>query len=338
MTNININFGGNTARPGNLGNAPSISKESMSPSSADSNTNQVSYQNASPQTTLNLLTERMLSKVTTLNAMEAKELAALVKELLSMPKEWQALLALLALGENNTDEMAKLLKDLMAKLNVKNLQELIGKNAKEVINKLIMLTQKDALFFEGSNQLRDILGFIQKISIMAQASPSDALITAMILYLPWLPLAEQQKLELTFGFKESSKEEDKEDIEVLIMYLTTAHIGTFRVTIILNKDKTLEISIENDHIASDVIESIVNNINQELDNNGLKRRIVTSTRKSPETRSPAEMKSEGNKRISLHPSGQISVITINTGYNIAKIIFAIDEKAGVLKAREEKIK
>lgn len=336
MSSINVNIGSAASRApvpsqpqaGSAGAAPEVSQSAP----------QISYQNLSSQSAMNLLTERMLSSANMMNVMDVKELNMLVRELLSMPREIQQLLALLAFGENNTAQLAKLFTDSNTQLLISQLQQLLGKNSKEVINKLIQLTQNNALFFEGSNQLRDIMGLIQKISVMVQSSPADALTTAMIMYLPWLPLVEQQKLELTFGFQEEQQNGEKIESEVLVLFIRTENIGTFKVTIILNSDKTLEINIESDQINPKVIQRIITRANEELAGTGISPSIASSTRKSRETLTPKELKREATKSLSLHPSGKISVITMNAGYTIAKIIFATDEKVGLLKNREEKIK
>ncbi|MEW5820600.1 MAG: hypothetical protein AB1782_10450 [Cyanobacteriota bacterium] len=338
MSSINVNIGSNVGRAGIPAQSSGSSSSAQVDSTQASGSNQVSYQNASPQTTMNLLTQRMMSNVATLNAMNIKELNILIRELLSMPKEIQQLLALLAFGETNPNNLSQLFKDPDLQLIIKQLQQLLGNNSKEVINKLIQLTQNNALFFEGSNQLRDILGVINKISASMQTSPSDALTTAMILYLPWLPLLEQNKFELIFGHKQDEETGEKLDIEVLILFIRTDHLGTFKITIILNKDKTLDINIESDKAALNIITNLTNKVNERLGTTGVKSNIATTVRKVEEKKSPKELKAESKKSVSLHPSGKISVITVNAGYLITKIIFAMDEREELLKVREEKIK
>ncbi len=336
MSNININTGANISR-----SIPQSSPQSATPGSnsvapAKSDSGMPSYQNTSTSASLNLLTERMFSTVNTLNALNARELTLLIRQLLAMPNDLRLLLAMLAFGNTDSSQLANLLKNLKAEILLKDIQQLLNTNSKEVINKLIQLTQNNALFFEGSNQLRDILGIIQKISISSQISHSDALTNIMLLYLPWLPLMQQQQLELFFGYQES--EEGSEDFEVLVMFIKTANIGVFKVTIILNPDKSIEIDIENDSVATNVIEKIVKETKNELNENGITSKISTITRKTPESKTPKELKSDSQKSISIHPSGKISVITVNTAYKIAKTIFAIDEKQTLIKNREEKIK
>lgn len=328
MSSINVNFGGNVGRGNNTNNVTAGSQASQA---VPAETNQPSYQNSSPQVISNALSQRMMSAVTVLNAMEAKEFALLVRDLLSLPKEMQQLLAMLATGEDG----AEMLKDPKMEFLLKDLQKLLGQNSKDVINKLINLTQNNALFYEGKDQLREVLGFIQKISTIAQISPGDALTTLMVLYLPWLPLAAQQQLDLTFGMQENAEDSSKDGLEILVMFIRTQNIGIFKVTIILEKDKTIEISIENDSVASNMINKIVKQINMNLDSCGLKGKISTLTRKQDETRTPRQMKKESVKGLSIHPSGKISIMTVNTAYKIVKIIFSIDEKISHLNGGDE---
>lgn len=330
MSGINVNFGANFGKGAPTSTSTNSNAIQTSNVQQSSDT-QISYQNLSNQSSMNLLTERMMNSAMSLNSMDVRQLATLLRELLSLPKEMQQLLAMLAFGEKGTAELAKEMKDPTLLLIVKQLQQLLGQNSKEALNKLIQLTQNNALFFEGSSQLRDILGLIQKIAVTAQTSPADALTMAMVLYLPWLPLAEQQKLELTFGFQEAEENGEKSECEVLILFIQTMNIGIFKVTIMLNKDKTMEIEIQSDQIDANIIKNIVAAINRNLEDSGLKSKVATSTRKTPENKSPKEMKSEVNKSISLHPSGKISMVTINIGHSIAKIIFETDEKIGSLK-------
>lgn len=330
MSGINVNFGANFGKGAPTSTSTNSNAVQTSNVQQSSDT-QISHQNLTSQSSMNLLTERMMNSAMSLNSMNVRQLATLLKELLSLPKEMQQLLAMLAFGESGTTEVAKLLKDPSLQLIVKQLQSILGQNSKEAIGKLIQLTQNNALFFEGSNQLRDILGLVQKLAVTAQTSPADALTTAMILYLPWLPLAEQQKLELTFGFQEEDENNDKAECEVLILFITTMNLGTFKVTVMLNKDKTLDIEIESDQIDAEIIKNIVADTNKTITDSGLKSKVATKTRKTPETKSPKEMKEDTNKSISLHPSGKISMVTINIGHSIAKTIFETDEKIGSLK-------
>ena len=330
MSGINVNFGANFGK-GAPTSTPTNSNAVQTSNVQQSSQVQISHQNLTSQSSMNLLTERMMNSAMSLNSMDVRQLATLLRELLSLPKEMQQLLAMLAFGESGTAELAKMLKDPSLQLIVKQLQTLLGQNSKEAIGKLIQLTQNNALFFEGSNQLRDILGLVQKLAVTAQTSPADALTTAMILYLPWLPLAEQQKLELTFGFQEEDENNDKAECEVLILFITTMNLGTFKITIMLNKDKSIDIEIESDQIDAEVIKNIVADTNKTIDNSGLKSKVATITRKTAETKSPKEMKADTNKSISLHPSGKISMVTINIGHSIAKTIFETDEKIGSLK-------
>lgn len=341
MSSININSGTNIGRAG-----PSAGQSSNAQSTAPSTPSitpgsaQVSYQNSSNLSTMNLLTERMFSNTATLNAMDVRQLSILIRELLSMPREIQQLLAMLAFGDQNSAaQLAQMLKNPDIQILLKDLQSLIGQNSKDVINKLIQLTQNNALFFEGSSQLRNIMGLIQNVAQSVQASPAEALTMALVLYLPWLPLMEQKKLDLTFGFLEEEDENgDDSQCEVLILFINTDHLGTFKITILLHADKTLDIMIEADKAASDHLQKLVKDINEHISTSGVKSKIATTTRKVPEKKTPKEMKSDTNKSISLHPSGKISAITVNAGYKIAKAIFTIDEKVELLATREEKVK
>lgn len=327
---MNVNFGSNFGK-GAPTSTSTNSNAIQTSNVQQSSETQISHQNLTTQSSMNLLTERMMNTAMSMNSMNVKQLAALLRELLSLPKEMHELLAMLAFGENTTGEIANKIKDPTLQLIIKQLQNLLGQNSKDAINKLIQLTQNNALFFEGSSQLRDILGLIQKIAVTAQTSPADALTMAMVLYLPWLPLAEQQKLELSFGFKEEEENSEKIECEVLILFIQTLNIGIFKITIMLNNDKSIDIEIESDKIDAKVIENIVAATNKNLKATGLKSKVATSTRKEAQYKSPKEMKTETNKSISLHPSGKISMVTINIGHSIAKLIFETDEKIGSLK-------
>lgn len=339
MSNFNVNFSANFTKPVQTGSSQNIKTDSQPAVNTNTPTSNISTQSATPNSTLSLISDKIISRAMTLNILETKELAALIRELLSMPKDIQTLLALLVLGENDPSQLAKMLHKSKLELLINDLQKFIGDNSKEALNKLIHMTQNNALFFEGNQQFRDILGIIEKLTVMTKTSPNDALLAAFIVYLPWLPLAQEQKLDLTFGFKQETEEQSETtDEEILILFISTKTIGVFKITIILNKDNSLEIDIENDHVALSVINQIVTKINEEIGQFGLKSRIATTTRKDTEKRSPKQLKNDTNKSITIHPSGKISVITINTGYTIAKIVFSMDEKTEVLKNREEKIK
>jgi len=337
LSNINFNLGSNLNKFGTGTNSSNPSVESQMITNTSQENTIMSLITSELTNNLNLFAERMFSNLLKLNLLQGSDFAKLVKELLNFPKDIQELLATLAFGDNTPETLLKLLDDPNAKVLISELQKIFTQNSKEVLNKLINLTQNNALFYEGNEQLRDILGFIQKLVTIVQKSPADALAVTMLLYLPWLPLVEQQKLELGFQFEEESKNASNKE-EVLVMFITTRHLGIFKITITVKNLYDIQIDIENDQLASSSIPEITNLINKGLASYGLKTNIFAITRQNKESMNTNETPNTDNPKITFHPSVKVSVIVINTAYNIAKVIFEFDNKLNLLKNREEKIK
>lgn len=73
---------------------------------------------------------------------------------------------------------------------------------------------------------------MEKLSTKVKESPQHATETLMLLYLPWYPLQNQQKLELGFGLGEGAEDEDVENKEAsVILYLDTNSLGRFKLVV-----------------------------------------------------------------------------------------------------------
>lgn len=262
--------------------------------------------------------------------------AILIKELLNLPKEWMELLSVLVYKEISQESLLNIMKDQNLKIRIEDVKTLLDVNSKDVINKLLKLIQPAPGNIQNIDQMKELLGLISQIVPSSNSPAQEVLKNVILLYLPWLPLAQEQNIHIVFE-KKGSSEESEQDNVALIIYITTVNLGKFKVIILLNNDKSLKIEIENQDISNNdeddisILENIRNNVNQELLNN----KIACDT-KVYTCKNTVNQNSE-RREVSLYPISSISPRIMMAAYSVIRIIFEFDEKSSLVKNREKMI-
>lgn len=336
-----VNFNPNPGIPRNIGSQSQVNSNTPVANDGGGSGGNVSTGNqGAPMPTETHLANPVFAKVLNLNALEANEFARLVRDLMSMPKEFKFLLQQLLELSGDPKKLAQFLKDGNADINLNDLQKLLQGNGKQVITKLITLMQASRGMVEQQGQFKELLGFVSETVAKAQQSPQEAMHSTLLLYLPWLPLAEPQQFDLRYGFSAEDDEQQasSEGIEVLVMYVSTINIGSFHVTVMVNKERKVEIDLLNDALTMEELAQIKEKILEKLTISGVEPQIQVGKKEPIIVKENADLEKAGEKMLSLHPSGKISSLTLTTGYTVAKTIFELDQKMDLFKNRKQKIK
>jgi hypothetical protein len=263
--------------------------------------------------------------------MNSIQQAAFIRELLNIPKDLKDFLALLIYKEATTETLIKLLSEQNKGVMLQDIKTLLDTNSKEAIGKLLKLFQANAGLSQNTEQLNKIVNLLNLVIPSPNASSQEILTKTLLLYLPWLPLFQQQNISLKF--EEKQEEDSKQDKVVLIVYISTLNLGRFKVIIILNKNGQLNIDIECEERDNTelYLKQILDSLNQETKNHKIDCKTNIYKQKN-------RVEKEVEKReLSLFPMSDVSPKIILVAHSIAKVIFEIDEKITLVENRKEMI-
>lgn len=237
------------------------------------------------------------------------EQAFLMKEMLKIPQDIQQLLTLLdSKGQPITPEIIKLL---------------LESNSREVISKLIKLIQQDPYNSQNHEQLKQLMSLISQIVPSKDASAQEILTHLTLLYLPWLPLSEQQKIRIEFEKKQSGNPEEDDSV-VMVVFISTINLGRFKVTLLIEKNQMLSIFIQNTELEEkDVLKEIYKEIKK-----GLKEEHINAETHMSVVKQKNFTKSE-KQDVTISQMKSISPPLIIASQRIARIILEYDERASI---------
>ena len=158
----------------------------------------------------------------------------------------------------------------------------------------------------------------------------------ILLYLPWVPLHEKQSFNVDFEDEgKSKKSKDKEQSINMVLYLTTASLGIFQVTLAIKQQNKLLAMIEAQskiNINPKAFEYINDTFKKEMETNNICsiiRTFVNNTDLNNTGNLPAptqDKKQNSKQRVCYQQPSQISPKLIIAAHSITKIIFEADEK------------
>ncbi len=284
--------------------------------------------------------------------MSPRETAMLMRSIMEVPKEIQTILALLATSQGGkASPDAQMLKQLLAenpglKISLEELQEALGKQSKDTANKLLKIIQSNstATFTGDSQKLTELLQFTTQLAARVAASPTDAMNTLILLYIPWYPLVGQQRLEMYF--EEGDGEGGGEDGEnyTLVIYVETNTLGKFKIAAGVVNMTRLMFKVEHDKAARPHLKDMEKALAEVLAEDGIPPPVLEFEQREEPVTTPEVMektsgvdefktlKSDG-KKVSVYPSKGVSVIVLNGAYQFSRIIFEIDERNSLLNKR-----
>lgn len=220
LNNFSNNFNGvnrNNMQPARLNlNEPAPFQQN--------NNNGTTLASLLPNTAMQLT--QTLAEMTMLNS---EQNVQMLKELLNFPKNFEQLLQEISVNPKLTEQKLALIL-LASTLDLGKLSSMLKTNAKEAMSNLYqMLAQYNqsgmSLKDEQLNQLTKLISFVA-----ASASADvQSLKTTMLMYLPWLPLTQQENFKLDIAEKTSDNSAGSDDfVSVLI---STENYGNIQADI-----------------------------------------------------------------------------------------------------------
>ncbi len=261
--------------------------------------------------------EQTLQQVNANLLLNRPEQVLIMREMLQLPRDLREILTLL-LSQNK-------------KINPDLIKKLLETNSKEVIGRLIRLIQQTPQNTQNHEQLKQLIGLLNRIVPPGESTPQEVITQFLLLYLPWLPLLEHQKIEVAFEKKKARPPVD--DTVAMVIYISTINLGRFKVIIFVDKNNSLDILIQNiEGKDSKILSNILKKIKS-----GIKKESITAETHMTVVKQKNFEKSEFRK-ITISQVNNISPLVLIAAQKIAQIIFEFDEKMSLLEKREQSVK
>ncbi|MCD8024856.1 MAG: hypothetical protein LUE64_04910 [Candidatus Gastranaerophilales bacterium] len=267
---------------------------------------------------------------TIISTVEVENQANYIKDLLSLPRDFQTLIDQI----QNSDPSLQALKELSkllsnGKINLNALSALLGNNSKAASQKLMMTIMTVSKM--GSNnvgQLKELMGMLQSAS--SSIDSTQAVKNLLMLYLPWLPLSVRNSLNLDLEigiFDKIQNEGGSESDEIIKILIQTAHYGNIMATLELTPEGDIDVFIS--AIESFPEREVLSALNKETNKTNIKTNVKIEKNKDPET-------SEHFKQnIQITSSDYVSPKLILAAHSLIKIIIDVDLKENIINEENE---
>ncbi|MBY0449201.1 MAG: hypothetical protein K2X01_01070 [Cyanobacteria bacterium] len=278
----------------------------------------------------------------------AQQMSQLIKQMMALPEDIQTLLSQLASGTSDKSLIA--LKTLLAEnpqasITGDAMQSLIGKNAQDAMQKLTKMLTTNQMGYSGESQsVSDLLRVMAQLGKAAQMPAVDTLKTVMLMYIPWYPLAAEQRLDLHLewgGSEDQGSGEDGDDV-VVVMYLETVTLGSWIIRVGLQEGTQCVFKVQAPPVAETLWSDLQKECTRQLAEDGLPAPVWKiewlEVPKSNQNKTIESLESPTNidpqPKLSIFPNKGVSVITLNAAYRLVRLIFEADERGRTHANRE----
>jgi hypothetical protein len=271
-----------------------------------------------------------------------------------MPNQFEEVLKQLVQKTEQTvtkQSLENILKDMGKEpVPMDQLQKFMMEKFKGGQQRLMQLVQSQQLarLSPGDSNMGEMLTLLGQVGAQVQASPSDALNTLMLLYLPWYPLQPPHEMRLSLGGQGDEDGENTDESAPIHLYIQTAHLGKMKGMFFQKTAKSAQGLIECEPELKPHQKAILKQLTQELARTGLTTpEIFWEPMKGPEKIQAIDLpeqsretihaeKDREGRELMLFPSQGVPVIVVQTAYCFAKLIFEIDEHETLLTNRQAK--
>jgi hypothetical protein len=205
-------------------------------------------------------------------------------------------------------------------------------NGKEALNKLFSMSTKfaQAGTMGTGSQMSELIAVLNACTPKDGTSQIQNLKNMMLLYLPWLPLGEQN-FSIETGKNGSDENSDAGEDSVTIL-IKTINFGNVKVSIYKNEHNLINFHISAGESfpiekVTKLIKEEANNYNVQTEMNFEKKEKLTSLEKGQ----------NGETKISVNTSCHINPFLILMAQTIVRIIIGIDKNLNLLEIRKSKL-
>ncbi len=270
--------------------------------------------------------------------MKGNEMSAVLKDFLNMQKDIETFLANMANGRNNVvmQQLAKpdLAKMLMSsQMDLSKLSEFMQQNGKEALSKLFNMTANFAQSgaVARSSQMSEMIAILNACTPNANTSQVQVLKNMMLLYLPWLPLGEQN-FTITTGGTGNGEGEDGESEDSISILISTVNFGNVKVLIFKSDKSTINFNIS----AGETFpkEKVLSAIKAEANEYSVQTSMVFEKKENIE-KTPKPLNAE--TKVAVNTSKHINPFLILMAQIAVRIIIETDKNISLIETRKEKL-
>lgn len=239
-----------------------------------------------------------------------------------------------ALKSQLTNQLSSSLKNLQINangmINLADIASLIQANGKDAVTKLILGMANAAK--QGVTDLsgmKDTARLINASIALASAdNPQQTLKTLLLLYLPWLPLAEGSGFDIEIEAGQSGEENDS----ILIVTISTINFGRVVATLILETSNSVHVNIEcSEKFPKD---ELLDRIESDEKHYSMQSVVSFETKSTPQERPEAE---QTKAKINMSHTNEINPYLLLMAHTIIRHTIVIDNNAasGVISHVDE---
>lgn len=257
----------------------------------------------------------------------------LIKELLNLPKEIKEFLTMMTQEtqvQTNEQEMMNLL--MGSTMDLSKLVVFMQQNGKDALSKLFQMIANFNQMGTSikTNELTELTTIINACIPTAGTTQSQTLKNIMLLYLPWLPLGEQNAFNLEIGTS-GSDDENVSDDSVTIL-ISTENFGNVQVILFKMGQEAINIQI------SCSKEFPKEDVEKALKLEAKNYNIHTGIAFDEKENFSKEKKENSNTQVSLNTSPGVNPFLILMAHSVIKIIIGIDKSDSLRQTRKEMLK
>lgn len=255
----------------------------------------------------------------------------LIKELLNLPKEIKEFLLMMT-SENqnknvNPQEMANLL--MTNTMDLSKVVVFMQQNGKDAVSKLFqMIANFNQMGVSiKTNELTELTTIINACIPTAGTTQAQTLKNLMLLYLPWLPLGEQNAFNLEIGSSGSNGEKISDDSVTIL--ISTENFGNVQVVLfkVGQESINMQISCSKEFPKEEAEKAL----KQESKSYNIHTGIAFEEKESFNK----EKKEISKTQVSLNTSPGVNPFLILMAHSVIKIIIGIDKSDSLRQTRKE---
>lgn len=257
---------------------------------------------------------------------------SLLKELINLPKDIKDFLLIMTAETQpeilNNEQLANTL--LANNLDLSKLTAFIQQNGKEAVTKIFqMIANFNQMGVQtNTSELNEMTAIINACIPTADTSQIQTLKNIMLLYLPWLPLGEQNAFNLEVGTKSNGGEDEDLDDSVTIL-ISTENFGNIQVVLFKSGKEAINIQIScSKEFPKEQVEKALKQESKDYN-------IQTGIAFEEKENFTKEKKEFSKTQVSLNTSPGVNPFLILMAHSVIKIIIGIDKSDSLRQNRYE---
>ena len=172
--------------------------------------------------------------------MENTERAILVKDLLNLPQTLQELVSTLQ-NQKAVNQFQNM--QTLQNLNIAQLMQLMQTNGKEALAKIMQMSgMLNKMGGTDNKQMQELQFIVNACMPNANMTNTQFIKNLILLYLPWLPIGENNNFDIEFSSSEEKEKTDETDDTITIL-IQTENYGNVKVLLMIEKANKIDIIV-----------------------------------------------------------------------------------------------